>query len=182
MRGVVRIILAVVIGLALIGVADRIRGPAPSAATPPERPELNPWEMLGCYDLEVDPWESGMVPEARAPILTAPGRLRLAADSVDEWGRRLDTYRAVPLGGDHDRLLRDVIRWFVRADTLWLVWSGRPVRAGIALLVSANGDGFIGRAVFSDGSSGTEGTAEAAAWRINCATLDREPLRRALRR
>jgi hypothetical protein len=169
-----RIVLALLVGLALIGLADRLRGPAPSEASPPERADLNPWALLGCYELRVEPWESDSSTASRPPLLSAPARIRLAADSVDEWGRVLDTYRAVPLGEQHDERLRDVLRWFVRADTLWLVWSGRPVRAGVALLASSNGAGLFGRAAYSDGASNEEGTAEATAWRVNCATLERE--------
>jgi len=172
----VRIVLAVLIGLAAIGLADRLRGPAPTEASPPERRDLNPWELLGCYEINVEPWEPGSTVDTvpGIPLLSAPSRIRLAADSVDEWGRLLDTYRAVPLGEQHDESLRDVLRWFVRADTLWLVWSERPVRAGIALLESSSGDGLFGRAAYTDGASAAQGTAEATAWRVNCATLERD--------
>jgi hypothetical protein len=94
----------------------------------------------------------------------------LLADSTDEWRRSLRTYRAVPLG-ETGTAVADYLRWFVRGDTLWLVWSDRRSRAGVAL--RPDGSILEGSARgFADGDSiGVK--ARASAWRINCATLQR---------
>lgn len=164
----------------------RMSTPAP----PPEpavslRPELRPWDYLGCYDLEVEPWSYERVvrqgelsvresaaPPAGASTRLTPDRIRLAADSVDEWGRELDTYRAMALDADREEVREDRLRWFVRADTLWLVWSDGPVRGGVALFASA--DSLMGSARSFSRRDSLDATARATAWRINCATYARE--------
>ncbi|MFQ5747823.1 MAG: hypothetical protein ACE5HF_11490, partial [Gemmatimonadota bacterium] len=103
-------------------------------------------------------------------LLSPPDVLALVADSTDEWGRSLRTYRAIPMDRSSGHL-RGLTRWFVRADTLWILWTDRTTRVGVALFAAA--DGFRGSArslvgdVLEDGS---EGTARAAAWKVNCAT------------
>jgi len=110
-------------------------------------------------------------------LLVLPDRVLLLPDSIDEWERPYTTYRASPVAGDHDPSLRDYLRWFPRADTLWLVWSDRRLRAGLALL----GGGEIleggGRAVIAARAadeSDLDGRVSVSAWKVNCATGLRE--------
>ena len=145
---------------------------APAETIP--RAELHVWDLPGCYRLAAQPG-----PED-SDGLELPGHLRLAPDSVDQWGRIQDTYRAEPL----DRAAAATpFRWFVRADTLWVVWSTGERRGGLALRTS--GDGFLGRARVggADGASdlttpgaGLEGQLLDAGDRVD---RPRSPLARA---
>lgn len=113
--------------------------------------------------------ESGLT-EGAAELLSsvaAPSELMLLPDSVDRWGRVLPSYRAAALPITRDA--ETSLRWFVRADTLWLLWSGRGVRAGAALLET--GDGLRGRARAMGGADSLDASAPAAAWPVNCSTL-----------
>lgn len=152
-------------------------GGPPSPEARPPGPDLRAVELLGCYRLRVGPWnlaleetppggegDAGADPEALAP----PSVVQLLPDTGDEFARRSATRRAVPLGAEAGG--RPPLRWLVRADTLWLVWSREGVRAAAALF--AEGDSLTGvaRAV----SERVDGSAPAAAWPVNCATLGRE--------
>ncbi len=111
----------------------------------------------------------GTAAESDLPIL--PGRFLLLADSLDEWGRPQDTYRARPLdpgppSGDA------AFRWFVRADTLWLVWSDARLRGGVALRGSSSS--LVGRARVTGRGTPLDMSARVEAWPINCSTLRRE--------
>lgn len=170
-----RILLALglLTSLSLVALLGRGRVPSPEELASPPRPALNPWRLLGCYELRVDPWEASAFEAAPDSIaLPAPARVMLMPDSIDEWGRPQTTRRALPLAGSADDPLSDILRWFVRADTLWLVWSDRVTRAGLALF--DDGDSLFGRARALNAADSSDLTAGAAAWRINCATLDRE--------
>ena len=46
--------------------------------------------------------------------------------------------------GDHDPRVGDYMRWVVRADTLWLIWSDGRAGGGVAL--RSVGDSMLGRA------------------------------------
>jgi hypothetical protein len=73
--------------------------------------------------------------------------------------------------GDHDPRLGDYMRWVVRADTLWLIWSDRQAGGGVAL--RSVGDSLLGRARVFDRRLAIDGSAAAAAWRLDCGTLER---------
>lgn len=150
-----------------------------------DRLDLARWELVGCWELGLDPWrvtrtDTGARARSAPPPRTAmpvdpPGHVMLLPDSVDPWGRLLDSYRAVPAGdtADDDRSLR----WFVRADTLWLVWSRADVRGGIAL--RRLGGRLRGRARAMGDS--VDASARAEAWPVDCSTLrrvDPGPVRR----
>lgn len=170
------VVLVVLIAASLVRAWDRLRAPPPEPEVA-ERPDLRRWEMPGCYDLEVRPWEFSVsaetgfeVPET-PPFLVVPTRVRLLPDSTDEWRRSLTTYRAVPMAGDHDPRLADYLRWVVRADTLWLLWSDGRAGGGVAL--RGSGDSLVGRARAFDRRRQLDGAAPALAWRISCGTLER---------
>ncbi len=184
-----RIATLLVVGLiaaTLLRVWDRMRSPPePTAPEVVERPDLVKWDMPGCYALRVDPWDwttpASNASELDVPaFLTPPTRVRLMADSTDQWRRPRTTYRAVPLTGDHDPRMGEYMRWVVRADTLWLLWSDGRAGGGIALRQS--GDSLLGRARAFDRMQELDGDARAAAWRIDCATLERRSTERRPRR
>ncbi len=163
------------VALALLTVLRYLMERGPTPVDEPERPDLVPWDLTGCWDLEVGPWqpEGAGAPKSASPagaaFVVPPTRVMLVADSIDPSGRASTTYRAVPMAGDHDDRLRDYLRWLVRADTLWLLWSDRSSGAGIALLSHA--DSLVGRArSFGDGGA-LDATARAVAWKINCSSL-----------
>lgn len=119
-------------------------------------------------------------PDGRAPTpaggrlpasFDPPSRLVLLPDSVDRWGRVLPSRRAEPLGGDDHP--RRSLRWLVRGDTLWLVWSEADTRAGVALRRA--GDSLAGRIRTVRGGDSLDATAPASARRINCWTLAPDP-------
>lgn len=173
-RNRLRIALALLVGVGLIALGDALRGPGPSATAEAARPDLRPWGLLGCYALETEPWDAA-ADRFSEPIEAAealPRHVMLLPDSLDQWGRELGTYRAVPLGEGRSEELRNGMRWFVRADTLWLVWSAGRVRGGVALFAVA--DTFQGRVRASSAGRAGDLTARAAAWRVNCATRRRE--------
>lgn len=176
---------AVAIALSLLLVVFVLRrvGTPPEPEEPPARAQLRAWDLLGCYELEAGAWERAAgEPDAPAgaggPGPSVPGRVMLAADSVDAWGRRLASYRAVDLGAERDPSRS--LRWFVRADTLWIVWSGSGLQGGAALF--AEGDSLRGLARVSGRDDSLDVSARVTAWRFNCATLGREPSRRGPRR
>ncbi|MEE8572489.1 MAG: hypothetical protein V3T20_04475 [Gemmatimonadota bacterium] len=184
-----RIATLLVVGLiaaTLLRVWDRLRSPPePTVPEVVERPDLVKWDMPGCYALRVDPWDwaapSSNTSEFEVTaFLTPPTRVRLMADSTDQWRRSRITYRAVPLTGDHDPRVGDYLRWVVRADTLWLLWSDGRAGGGIALRQA--GDSLLGRARAFDLMRELDGDARAAAWRIDCATLERRSTERRPRR
>lgn len=177
--------VAIALSLLIVVVVVRRIGAPPEPTEPPPRSSLRSWELLGCYELEpgaweeaVDEWvvdtrpppgEGGEAAPADAPEPAVPVHVMLAADSVDQWGRRLTSYRAVSLSPVADAA--PSLRWFVRADTLWIVWSRPGVRGGAALF--AEGDSLRGRARVSRRSRSPDLSAPVTAWRINCATLGR---------
>ena len=181
-----RTVLVALLVVTLLGVYHyrRTRPGAEPGSAAVLRPELRRWDLPGCYALRVEPWipapPSAPAPLEPEPLLVAPTRVLLLADSSDATGRAYTTYRALPIAGEHDRRLERYLRWFVAADTLWLVWSDGFWRAGIALL--ADEDGFVGRgrAIGPDGS--WDGGTWAAAWRIDCATGERRAARSGPRR
>ena len=172
----VRSLLALIVALTVLRVVQWGMAPTPPAelATEPP-PDLRRWDYIGCYDLEVDPWSFSRYvansDSASRALLTAPSRVMLLPDSLDEWGRSYGTRRAASLPGDHDEALARSLRWFVRADTLWLVWAAGATRVGVALF--ADGDSLTGRAISLRADS-AQGTAAAGAWKINCSTFERD--------
>lgn len=168
-------ILVAVIAATLLRTWDRLRSPPPVAEPRAvERPDLVKWDMPGCYALRVGEWD--WTSPAREGIevpsfLELPTRVRLLPDSVDQWRRSRVTYRAVPMTGDHDPRLKEYMRWVVRADTLWLIWSDRRAGGGVAL--RSVGDSLLGRARVFDRALDLDGSAGAAAWRLDCRTLER---------
>lgn len=139
---------------------------------PPPRSAMRLWDVPGCYRVAGESWPD---PE-EAPEL--PGYLYLVADSVDEYGREQETYRASVLDSDETAA---EYRWFVRADTLWLVWSDgeASLRGGLALRSTA--DGLLGRARVTGREGSPDMSARTQAWKVNCATLEIEqdrPVRR----
>lgn len=148
------------------------------AGAEPDRPDLPRWELLGCWELGLDPWRASRSDTAARdrsrppPHLTAvpfepPGHVMLLPDSVDPWGRVLDSHRAVSVG---DTASSDPqLRWLVRADTLWLVWSRDDVRGGIAF--HRQGRRLTGRARAVGDS--LDASARAEAWPVDCSTLER---------
>ena len=138
--------LLVVAGLAVafvwVSIGLRFRDATPEP--PPEPPDLRVWDYVGCHRLQFDDWvadEDGEAPDGDPPVVRS---LMLFPDSVDEYGREMNAYRAVPLEADLDRSRLDT-RWFTRADTLWLVWSSPEVRGAVALRTARGG--MAGRAV-----------------------------------
>lgn len=113
-------------------------------------------------------------------FLIPPMRVRLTPDSTDQWRRSRVTYRAVPMTGDHDPRVGDYMRWVARADTLWLIWSDGRAGGGIAL--RSVGDSLLGRARVFDRALDLDGSSTAAAWRLDCLTLERRPTERRVRR
>lgn len=162
------VLIAVLLVLAAVSWLVRSRDSGAESAPPP-RPALRLWELPGCYALDLDPW----TPEGDTAVAGPPRSLMLFADSVDQWGRPQETYRARPLP---DTLAgASPYRWFVRADTLWLVWNRGNARGGLAL--RARDDGFVGRARVADPRAGLDVSARAEALKVNCATGRAEPSR-----
>lgn len=170
------LLLVGIVAGTLVRVWDRISSPAEvTIREAVVRPDLVTWEMPGCYALRVEPWEWLDPPapgDSAPPFLTPPSRVRLLADSTDEWRRSRTTYRARPITGDHDARVGDYLRWLVRADTLWMVWSDGRSGAGIAL--RSFGDSLVGQARSFDRARGLDGSARAVGWRLNCRTLERQ--------
>ena len=161
----------------------------PERVPPAEPLILSMPEMLGCWELDVGEWDftstdtdettgettgETIIPDsASRALLVAPDRILLLPDSIDEWRRAYTTYRAAPVSGSHDPHLRNYLRWFLRADTLWLVWSDRNLRAGIALLTEGDRLQGGGRALIEGQNSSDgriDGRTVASAWKVNCAT------------
>lgn len=161
------VVVAILLVLAAVGFFLRSRESA--TGEPPPRSALRVWDLTGCWALELDPW----APPAASGVAGPPASFLLVADSLDEWGRRQETFRAEPVP---DTLAgSSPYRWFVRADTLWLVWRRAGLRGGLAL--RARDDGFVGRARVTDAGAGVDVTARAEALRVNCATGRPEPPR-----
>lgn len=185
-----RLLPAVVLGLAVFAGLSVIRWLlTPEPPAPPEPVTLRLPDMLGCWELDAGDWVFGAATEssedrtAGAPdssslaLLVLPDRVLLLPDSIDEWQRPYTTYRASPVSGDHDPRLRDYLRWFPRADTLWLVWSDRRLRAGLALLGGREILEGGGRAVIAARAADEldlDGRVSVSAWKVNCATGLRE--------
>lgn len=172
----VRSLLALIVALTVLRLVEWAIGPAPPAEIETDAPpDLRRWDYVGCYDLRVDPWTFSRYvatsDSASRALLNAPNRVMLLPDSLDEWGRGYGTLRAAPLTGDHDERLARSLRWFVRADTLWLVWTAGATRGGVALF--AVGDSLVGSAISLRADS-AQGTAGAGAWKINCSTFERD--------
>jgi len=187
-RNLLRTIAIAMAALALVNYLVRVRGREADPALVAVRTDLNPWDLTGCWTLRLDPWEfdrlvvlggdgaavdsAALDPSAvtvEIPLMVPPGRVRLVADSTDEWRRDATTYRAFALGDDADRF-EGRLRWLVRADTLWLLWSDRDARAGIALFEEE--DRFVGAARASSRVAAVTGTARAVGWRIDCSTFE----------
>ena len=178
-------ILVALIAATLLRTWDRLNSPPePVVPEPVERPDLVKWEMPGCYALRAGPWDwtSGASDpgEDVPPFLVLPTRVRLIPDSTDQWRRTRVTYRAVPMTGDQDPRLGETMRWVVRADTLWLIWSDGRAGGGVAL--RAVGDSLLGRARVFDRVRELDGSSSAAAWKLDCLTLERRPTERRVRR
>lgn len=179
-------VLVALIAATLLRTWDRLNSPPePVEPQPIERPDLVKWEMPGCYALRVDPWEwTFTAADSAAPdppsFLTPPTRVRLTPDSTDQWRRTRVTYRAVPITGDHDPRVGDYMRWVARADTLWLIWSDGRAGGGIAL--RSVGDSLLGRARVFDRVLELDGSSTAAAWRLDCLTLERRSPETRIRR
>ena len=176
LAGWTKSLLALVLALTVFRVIERVLAPsAPETLGPEPAPDLRRWDYVGCYELHVEPWHFGRYvassDSASLALLTPPGRVMLLPDSLDEWGRGRGTLRATPLSGDHDPSLARTFHWFVRVDTLWLLWAAGATRAGVALF--ADGDSLVGRALALRADS-AQGAAVAGAWRINCSTFERD--------
>ena len=177
--------LIALIAMTLLRVWDRVRSPPePVVHEDVQRPDLVKWELPGCYALREDPWEWTSASDTTTPeipaFLTLPTRIRLTADSTDQWRRSRVTYRAVPLTGDHDPRVGEYMRWVARADTLWLIWSDGRAGGGVAL--RSVGDSLLGRARAFDRVLELDGSSNAAAWRLDCLTLERQSRERRPRR
>ncbi len=168
-------VLVALIAATLLRTWDRMRSPPePVVQEVVERPDLVKWEMPGCYALRVGPWEwtssASDTTATEAPaFLTLPTRVRLTADSTDQWRRSRVTYRVA-----------DYMRWVARADTLWLIWSDG--RAGGGLALRSAGDSLLGRARVFDRVLGLDGNSGAAAWKLDCLTFERQSTERRPRR
>ena len=179
-------VLVAVIAATLLRTWDRMQSPPePVVQAAVDRPNLVKWEMPGCYALRVGPWDwTSTASDATAidapAFLTLPGRVRLTADSTDQWRRSRTTYRVVPLTGDHDPRIGDYMRWVARADTLWLLWSDGRAGGGVAL--RSVGDSLLGRARVFDRGLELDGSSAAAAWKLDCLTLERQSTERRPRR
>lgn len=185
--------VAIVVALLLVvAVVDILiftgRGGRPEAEAV-DRPDLRAEAVMGCYVLRVGPWNlassgrapadaaqpgspsatrPGVVPDSLPVALEPPARVALLPDSADAHGRDLPSFRAeaIPEGERPGR----VLRWTVRADTLWVVWSEPGGRAGLALF--AEGDSLAGYA--RGVTDSVDASAPALAWQINCSTLARD--------
>lgn len=173
-----RVAVVLLLALAALTVVEWMRAGRPATAERPPRPDLRKWELTGCYELRVGPWEvdrsvapieSGDAAEPR--LLSPPIYVLLTPDSVDEWGRLQGTHRGETLSGGEGEGEVGSVRWLARADTLWLLWSAGASRGGVALF--ASGDSMAGRARAAERRAGVEASASAAAWKINCATRER---------
>lgn len=174
-------------------ISDGRAGPGPDS----ERPALQPWDLLGCWEVRLTSWtatpgsdtsagapgdapgadprravDAGSLPDALEP----PRRVMLMADSVDLWGRVLDSYRAVALDpdaptrapvGETARRARS-LRWLTAHDTLWILWSQDGTRAGVALTRRDDRFRGVARALVDS----TDVSAGAEARPRNCATGD----------
>lgn len=179
--------------VALAALAGELMAPDTTARTDArDRPRLHRWEMVGCWDLRAGSWrvqwQGGEGADAGAgrpgrpsggnagsaadlpASFTPPQAVMLLPDSVDRWGRVLPSRRAEPLGADEHP--GRSLRWFVREDTLWIVWSEGDTRAGVAL--RREGDSLAGRLRTIRGGDSLDATAGASARRINCWTRERE--------
>ena len=180
------LIIGVVVFLALSVVRWLV---VPEPPPPPEPTVLNLPDLLGCWELDAGEWsfssadatlsagvtdsvaESIEPDSASEALLVLPDQVLLLSDSIDEWRREYVTYRAAPVAGEHDPRLSDYLRWFIRADTLWLVWSDRSMRAGLALLAGDERLAGAGRAhLAASGGGRLDGRISASAWKVNCAT------------
>lgn len=176
-----RIALVVAAVLLFLVLGPILSAPEPEPIEPD--PDLHAWDLIGCYRLRYEGWGDVDAPVTDRPLdpsgvpggaLSPPASVMLLPDSVDAWGRVLPSYRAVPVVGEGARGGRS-IRWFVDADTLWVLWSEGRARAAVALR-RTGGDSLVGsvRAV----QRGTAGdsldlNARAGAVPINCATGER---------
>lgn len=183
-----RNLILVVLAAAAVAVLV-VLGPILSAPEPaPEPASLHPWRLVGCWRLRYGAWGGVDVPAGeRSPggegaptgALAPPRTLLLLPDSMDEWGRILPSYRAVPAVEDSGREDRS-LRWLVRRDTLWVLWTEGSARAGAALRRS--GDSLMGtvRATErTDDGRGRDLSARAVAVPVSCAggAREREPAR-----
>lgn len=180
-------VVAVLLVVVVVDVMIFTGRDSPPAREPVDRPDLRAEAVMGCYVLRVGPWgvarsagsgepaergpprgASPAAPDSLLPALEPPARVALLLDSADVHGRDLPSFRAeaIPEGERPARILR----WNVRADTLWLVWSEPGGRAGLALF--AEGDSLAGYA--RGVTDSVDASAPAVAWPINCSTLGRE--------
>ncbi len=201
-----RVAIVLFLVLSVLTVVERMRAGRPTPAERPPRPDLRKWDLTGCYELRVGPWEvdpsaaasaapiesveagepgpagdeepgprAGATPAsglAEPRLVSPPVHVLLTPDSVDEWGRLQRTHRVASLSVGDGEDDRGSVRWLARADTLWLLWAAGASRGGVALF--ASGDSMVGRARVSDRRAGVEATASAAAWKMNCATRERD--------
>ena len=164
----------------------RFREPPPEP--PPEPADVRAWDYIGCHRLQFGDWvadgnggetAAAGVDSPEAASVEAPPVVRslmLLPDSVDQYGREMNAYRAVALEADVDPTRLET-RWFTRADTLWLVWSSPEVRGAVAL--REGWGAMAGRAVArlrarADGANaGGDGSVQTpvSAWPVNCHSL-----------
>ena len=69
--------------LTLVALLARGRRSAPSELAPPPRADLNPWDLIGCYELRVDPWEAQPF-EAAPDSVALPVPARVDAAEEDQ--------------------------------------------------------------------------------------------------
>lgn len=173
-----------------------LAGTRSGSAPADEALALPTWDLIGCWEVRLTGWratpetapsaagpgppaldarsspdgEDGTLPRGVDP----PARLMLLPDSMDLWGRVLDSYRAVALDpgaptrapvGEAARGARS-LRWLTARDTLWLIWREGGTRAGVALTPH---DGHL-RGAARALSGPADLSAGAEAWPLNCAT------------
>lgn len=171
-----RLLAAAGLSIAFVWISIWFRFREPPPEPPPPPPELRAWDYVGCHRLQFGDWvadDGGDAPAEAPPVVRS---FMLLADSVDQYGREMNAYRAVPLESDVDAAGLET-RWFTRADTLWLVWSSPEVRGAVALREAWAG--MAGRAVARRrGGAATEGAAgdgaaqtPVSAWEVNCHSL-----------
>lgn len=176
-------LVATVVVLVLV-LGPIVSAPEPELSVADDPAALHPWRLVGCWELRYGGWGGVEVPASERPAgeegaptgaLTPPRTLMLLPDSVDEWGRVLPSYRAVPLREDEHRPGRS-LRWMVRDDTLWVLWSEGRARAGAAL--HRSGDSLVGSVRALEGRADEDSldlNASAAAVEISCASGERLP-------
>ncbi len=150
-----------------VTIALRFRPEEPELPPPP--PDLRSWDFRGCSRLVLEGWSGD-----DAGFVLAPEFVMALPDSVDAWGRPMDTYRGIPLAREGEAPEME-LRWFTRADTLWFVWSNAEVRGAVALRRSQgrDRDRLTGLAIADLRGDDPDASLEARAamWPVNCYSL-----------